>query len=106
MITTDLRSSFLGLRLLGVQAPVPYLNRALAEEQLGVDADEHNEHQEAQMQYSEAVEVSLCCLCVNAVAREYIEHFRLGHLAQNLQCLHRCTACKLQYLNNLHYVHN
>jgi hypothetical protein len=43
-----------------VQAPVPYLNRALAEEQLGVDADERNEHQEAQVQYSGAVKVGLC----------------------------------------------
>ncbi len=43
-----------------MQAPVPYLNRALAEEQLGVDADERNEHQEAQVQYSGAVKVGLC----------------------------------------------
>ncbi len=60
MITADLRSSFLGLRVLCLQAPVPYLNRALAEEQLGVDADERNEHQEAQVQYSGAVKVGLC----------------------------------------------
>lgn len=43
-----------------MQAPVPYLNRALAEEQLGVDADERSEHQEAQVQYSGAVKVGLC----------------------------------------------
>ncbi len=57
-----------------MQAPVPYLNRALAEEQLGVDADEHDEHQEAQVQYSGAVKVGLCCLCINALAHAYIQH--------------------------------
>ena len=41
-----------------VQAPVPYLNRALAEEQLGVDAEEQSQHQQAQEQYSGAVKVS------------------------------------------------
>ena len=40
------------------QAPVPYLNRALAEEQMGVDADEQNQHQEAQEQYTGAVQVA------------------------------------------------
>ena len=40
-----------------MQAPVPYLNRALAEEQLGVDADQQNCHQCAQQQYQGAVQV-------------------------------------------------
>lgn len=40
-----------------LQAPVPYLNRALAEEQLGVDADQQDQHQDAQLQYSSAVKV-------------------------------------------------
>ena len=44
-----------------MQAPVPYLNRALAEEQLGVDADEQSDHQQAQEQYEGAVKVLLLC---------------------------------------------
>ena len=38
---------------------MPYLNRALAEEQLGVDEDQQNQHQAAQGQYSGAVKVGL-----------------------------------------------
>lgn len=45
-----------------MQAPVPYLNRALAEEQLGVDADEQGQHQLAQEQYAGAVKVLLASL--------------------------------------------
>ena len=45
-----------------MQAPVPYLNRALAEEQLGVDADEQGQHQLAQEQYAGAVKVLLAAL--------------------------------------------
>lgn len=37
---------------------MPYLNRALAEEQLGVDADERSQHQQAEEQYLGAVKVS------------------------------------------------
>ena len=44
-----------------LKAPVPYLNRALAEEQLGVDADPQNQHQDAEGQYSSAVKVCFPC---------------------------------------------
>ena len=76
-----------------MQAPVPYLNRALAEEQLGVDADEHNEHQEAQVQYSGAVKASLCCVCINAVAHG------ITFDTCNLQsCLQVAVCAKVQYV--------
>ena len=48
-----------------LKAPVPYLNRALAEEQLGVDADQQNQYQAAQGQYSGAVQVGLSTHHVN-----------------------------------------
>ena len=40
------------------QAPVPYLNRALASEQLGVDAASSERQEEAQLHYKRAVAVS------------------------------------------------
>ena len=40
------------------QAPVPYLNRALASEQLGVDAASSERQEEAQQHYKRAVAVS------------------------------------------------
>ena len=40
------------------QAPVPYLNRALASEQLGVDAASSGNQKEAQQHYKRAVAVS------------------------------------------------
>ena len=39
------------------QAPVPYLNRALAEEQLGVEADARSERAAAQRHYEAAIQV-------------------------------------------------
>lgn len=42
-----------------MKAPVPFLNRALAEEQMGVDADQQDQHQHAQSQYSSAVKVGV-----------------------------------------------
>ena len=41
-----------------LQAPVPYLNRALASEQLGVDAASSGNQDEAQQHYKRAVAVS------------------------------------------------
>ena len=82
-----------------MQAPVPYLNRALAEEQLGVDADEHNEHQEAQVQYSGAVKVGLYCLCINAVAHEYIDHLGLGILLTNCRVYKPALCAKCNVYN-------
>ena len=41
-----------------LQAPVPYLNRALASEQLGVDAASAGIEKEAQQHYKRAVAVS------------------------------------------------
>ena len=52
------QSAFRAYRGLFMQAPVPYLNRALAEEQLGVDADQQDQHQSAQQQYQGAVQVT------------------------------------------------
>ena len=49
----------MGTAVACLKAPVPYLNRALAEEQLGVDEDQQNQHQAAQGQYSGAVKVCL-----------------------------------------------
>ena len=46
-----------------VQAPVPYLNRAIAEEQLGVDAASRNDATLAHDQFSAAVKVSILHLC-------------------------------------------
>lgn len=46
---------------LAVQAPVPYLNRAIAEEQLGVDAAGRQDATLARHQFSAAVQVSILC---------------------------------------------
>ncbi|DBA96166.1 hypothetical protein WJX77_001862 [Trebouxia sp. C0004] len=64
-------------------APVPYLNRALAEEQLGVDADEHNQHQEAQVQYSGAVKD--CDLAIERDPKEFAAWFNRGNALARLQ---------------------
>lgn len=40
-----------------LQAPVPYLNRALAEEQLGVEADARSDPADAQQHYEAAIQV-------------------------------------------------
>lgn len=68
---------------LAPSAPVPYLNRALAEEQMGVDADEQNQHQEAQEQYTGAVQD-----CDQAIARdpkEFAAWFNRGNALARLR---------------------
>ena len=66
-----------------MQAPVPYLNRALAEEQLGVDADKEHQHQQAQQQYTGAVKVGL----ITSLFPKLCQMYRLKHL----------TGCTCQY---------
>ena len=44
--------------MMTLQAPVPFLNRALASEQLGVEAASSGRQQEAQQHYKRAVAVS------------------------------------------------
>lgn len=46
-------------RVVSMQAPVPYLNRALASEQLGVDAESRGDQSEAATRYQDAVHVSI-----------------------------------------------
>lgn len=41
-----------------MQAPVPYLNRAIAEEQLGVNAASSGNQEEAERHYQAAIRVS------------------------------------------------
>ena len=86
-----------------MQAPVPYLNRALAEEQLGVDADEHDEHQEAQVQYSGAVKVGLCCMyqCTCSCIHSALVTWNLAYKIAVSTKLHYvqiaiCTGCTVR----------
>ncbi len=78
-----------------MQAPVPYLNRALAEEQLGVDADERNEHQEAQVQYSGAVKVGICSAWENLILHFCSTETRFP--AETAPLLH-CSFRKAAYI--------
>ena len=78
-----------------MQAPVPYLNRALAEEQLGVDADELNEHQEAQVQYSGAVKVGICSAWENLILHFCSTELRFP--AETAPLLH-CSFRKAAYI--------
>lgn len=50
--------------LISWQAPVPYLNRALAKEQLGVDAEGAGSRAQAADFYKDAIHVSSCCPCL------------------------------------------
>lgn len=68
---------------LAPSAPVPYLNRALAEEQLGVDADEQGQHQLAQEQYAGAVKD--CNLAIERDSKEFAAWFNKGNALARLQ---------------------
>jgi len=64
-------------------APVPYLNRALAEEQLGVDAEQQDQHQHALSQYSSAVKD--CNDAIERDPKEFAAWYNKGNALARLQ---------------------